>query len=183
MALETKPIELNTASPSFALPGVDGGLHKLEDYASKEVLVIGFTCNHCPYVQAYEERLIQLVDSFKGRSIAFICINPNDDRSHPEDSFEKMQERAKEKKFNFDYLRDDTQEIARAFNAACTPEFYVYDKERKLRYHGKLDDSPREPSTVKVPYLKNAIEDLLAGKSPRLEQTSAIGCSIKWKTN
>jgi hypothetical protein len=102
-------------------------------------------------------------------------------RDYPEDSFSKMQERAKNLNFNFDYLRDDTQQAARAFNAACTPEFYVYDSTRKLKYHGRLDDNHKDISAVKHTYLKNALEDLLASKPVRLTQTAAMGCSIKWK--
>jgi peroxiredoxin len=181
MATESKPIELGVSCPDFHLQGVDGKNHTLADYKSNKILVVAFTCNHCPYVQAYEGRFIDLAKNYRTKSVAFVAINANDDKAYPEDSFEMMQVRAKKLGFNFDYLRDETQAVARAFNAACTPEFYVYDQDRKLRYHGRVDDNHKEPAAVKRTYLKDAIEDLLAGKTPRETQTAAMGCSIKWK--
>jgi len=181
MATESKPVELGLICPDFELPGVDGKSHSLQSYASKKVLVVGFTCNHCPYVQAYEERLNALAKEYARRSVAFVCINANDDKAYPEDSFEKMKERAKTKEFAFDYLRDETQEIAHAFNAACTPEFYIYDQNRKLCYHGRLDNNHQDAITVKQHYMKDALDDLLAERPLRLSQSNAIGCSIKWK--
>jgi peroxiredoxin len=182
MATESKPIELGTSCPDFNLPGVDGNKHDRKSYEKSKILVVAFTCNHCPYVQAYESRLKDLVKDFQSRGVSFVCINANDSNAYPEDSFENMKKRAKEYSFNFDYLRDDSQEVARDFNAACTPEFYVYDEKRKLRYHGRLDDNQKEPSAVKSRFLKEAIEDLLSGKAPRTQQTAALGCSIKWKS-
>jgi peroxiredoxin len=180
MATESKPIELNTTCPDFSLQGVDGKTRDLKSYSSAKVLVVAFTCNHCPYVQAYEERIKSLVAAFRTQGVAFVCINANNDQSHPEDSFIEMKKRAEKLKFNFDYLRDETQEVARDFNAACTPEFYVYDQSRRLRYHGRLDDNHKDASAVKFTFLKDAIEDLLQGKPPRVAQTAAMGCSIKW---
>jgi len=180
MATESKPIELGTSCPDFQLPATDGTTKSLAGYDGA-VLVVGFTCNHCPYVKAYEDRLNALSKSYDSKPVSFVCISANDAVNYPEDSFDEMKRRAQEKEFHFDYLYDETQEVARRFNAACTPEFYVYDLDRKLRYHGRLDDSTHEPEKVKETYLKNAIDDLLGGKSPRLSQTSAIGCGIKWK--
>lgn len=182
MATESKPIELNVSCPSFTLPGVDGKDHSLSDYVGSSIFVVGITCNHCPYVQAYESRINDLAKMYKNRGVAFVCINSNDAKAYPEDSFDEMKMRASKLGFVFDYLRDETQEVAKAFNAACTPEFYVFDASRKLRYHGRLDDNQKDPSAVKEAYLKNAIEDLLAKRDLRHTQTSAIGCSIKWKT-
>lgn len=181
MATESKPIELGVPCPEFDLIGVDDQKHSLRSYDQHSVLVVAFTCNHCPYVQAYESRLNELAKAYKSKSVAFVCINSNDEKTYPEDSFEKMKERAKAKSFHFDYLRDSTQEVARAFQAACTPEFYVYDQERKLRYHGRLDDNHQDVQAVKHTYLKDVLDDLLANKEPRWKQTNAIGCSIKWK--
>jgi len=181
MATESKPIELGTSCPDFKLPATDGKSYALDDFKAARLLLVGFTCNHCPYVQAYESRLIELATAFKSKSVEFICINANDDVAYPDDSFEKMKERAHSQKFNFHYLRDDSQVTAKAFNAECTPEFYLYDEARKLRYHGRIDDNQKEPAAVKHRYLKEAIESLLAGKNPPIAQTSAIGCSIKWK--
>jgi peroxiredoxin len=182
MPTESKSIHLGTPCPDFELLGVDSKTHRLASYR-EEVLIIGFTCNHCPYVQAYEDRMNELVKTFEGRSVQMICINSNDDQAYPEDSFAKMKERASVKNFAFDYLRDDTQTVAKKFNAVCTPEFYVYDKNRILIYHGRLDDNTKDATAVKHHYLKEVIEDLLAKKEPRWQQTHAIGCSIKWKVS
>ncbi|MDB5038848.1 MAG: Thioredoxin-like protein [Bacteriovoracaceae bacterium] len=181
MPTESKPIQLNTPCPSFNLPGVDGKNHDLKSYEKSKILVVGFTCNHCPYVQAYESRLKDLAQDFQTKGVSFVCINSNDAEAYPDDSFEMMKKRAKELAFNFDYLRDETQEAAKKFNAACTPEFYVYDEKRNLRYHGRLDDNYKDPQAVKTRYLKDALEDLLSSKAPRAPQTAAIGCSIKWR--
>lgn len=181
MATESQPIQLNVPCPSFELPGVDGKTHRLSDYSDRKVLVVAFTCNHCPYVQAYESRMIEFVKAFAGRGVSLICINSNDDTAYPDDSFEKMKARAKDLGFNFAYLRDQNQTAAKAFNAACTPEFYVYDSARKLQYHGRLDDSHKDAAAVKHRYLADAVTDLLEGKSVRQPQTAAMGCSIKWK--
>jgi peroxiredoxin len=183
MAVESKPIELGVSCPNFDLPGTDGRNHSLKDFSESKVLVVGMTCNHCPYVQAYESRLISLVAQLKSQSVSFVCINANDSDAYPEDSFEEMKKRAQTLGFNFTYLRDDSQEVAKAFNAACTPEFYIYDSARKLRYHGRLDDSSKNPDQVKTTFLKDVIEDLLKGDSPRHQPTAALGCSIKWKKN
>jgi len=181
MATESKPIELGLPCPTFSLPGVDGKLHGLDDYRASDVLVIGFTCNHCPYVQAYEMRLVDLVKELRGKSVSFLCINSNDEKKYPEDSFEEMKIRAQKLGFNFDYLRDESQQTAKAFNAACTPEFFVYGKDRRLSYHGRLDDNHKNAKAAKEHYLKEAILSLLEGSTPKLSQTSAIGCGIKWK--
>ncbi len=181
MAKESEVIELNTPCPPFELKGVDNKLHSLSSYKESKVLVVGITCNHCPYVQAYESRLMSLVAELKSQPVSFVCINANDSTAYPEDSFEEMQSRARRLQFNFDYLRDETQKVARDFKAACTPEFYVYDQSRKLRYHGRLDDSPKDPTQIKNHFLKSAILALLSDKAPEPAQTSAIGCSIKWK--
>ena len=181
MPTESQPIELNIPAPKFNLPGVDGKMHSLESYQAAKILVVGFTCNHCPYVQAYEARLIELCDQFQNRGVAFVCINSNDDVAYPDDSFANMEKRAKLLKFNFDYLRDESQRVAKDFNAACTPEFYVYDQQRMLRYHGRLDDNHKDPISVKHAYLRDAIDQLLISKNPATAQTAAIGCGIKWK--
>lgn len=174
-------IELGSACPDFELPSTRGESKSLKSYEGKKLLLIGFTCNHCPYVQAYEERLNHLTKLFRDRGVAVACINSNDAENYPDDSFEKMKERALEKGFAFDYLRDEDQSVAKAFDAACTPEFYLYNSSRRLVYHGRIDDNMKEPESVKENYLQNAIEDLLAGQPVRKPQTSAIGCSIKWK--
>lgn len=181
MPTESKPITLGVKCPDFNLRSVNDSQLSLNHFAKSKLLVVAFTCNHCPYVQAYEERLNSLVQDYSDRGVAFVCINSNDEKAYPDDSFANMKSRAKEKGFLFHYLRDETQSVARLFNAACTPEFYVYDQERLLRYHGRLDDNYKEPQKVQHTYLKNALEALLNGTALSVEQTSAIGCSIKWK--
>lgn len=180
MATESKAIELGVSCPDFHLLGVDGAQHSRDDYSRSKVLVVGFTCNHCPYVQAYEDRVNELAKSFSQSQLSIVCINSNDPISYPDDSFEKMKERAELKSFQFDYLQDESQEVAKAFNAACTPEFYCYDQNRVLRYHGRLDDEMKELTKIKSHYLRDAIEDLLAERLPRVDKSVAIGCSIKW---
>ncbi len=180
MATQSLDIELGTPCPDFQLKGVDEKIHRLKDYDSYKILVIAFTCNHCPYVKAYEPRINKLAIDYKNKSVAVICINSNDPQKYPDDSFEKMKINAKEKHFSFDYLCDETQEVARAFNAACTPEFYVYDENRILQYHGRLDDN-QDPAQVKTRYIEDAIANLSAGKKPPSTKTHALGCGIKWR--
>jgi len=179
--MESKPIELQSLCPNFNLPGVDGNEHSLESYAASKILLVGFTCNHCPYVQAYEQRLNQLAREYSSKGVSFVCINANDEINYPDDSFEQMKIRAKKLDFHFDYLRDETQAVAKSFNAACTPEFYIYDQNRKLCYHGRLDDNQQNPEAVKHQYIKEALDDLLNSRPVQTTQTSAIGCGIKWK--
>jgi peroxiredoxin len=181
MPTESKPIELGTPCPSFDLLAVDGKRYTRESFSHSKLMVVAFTCNHCPYVQAYEQRLMDLVGKFSSQGVAFVCINANDSKTYPEDSFEGMKDRAKKLGFNFHYLWDESQTVAKSFNAACTPEFYVYDADRKLRYHGRLDDNHKDPSAVKERYLESALDALLAGQTLRTAQTAAMGCSIKWK--
>lgn len=181
MPTESKPIQLGISCPDFELKGTDDKSHSLRSYSSSKVLVVGFTCNHCPYVKAYEDRINALAKNYQGREVSIVCINSNDAVNYPEDSFDAMKSRAREKGFVFDYLHDETQAIAKAFNAACTPEFYVFDPERKLRYHGRLDDNTHEAQNVKEHFLQNAIESILNSSPIKVEKTHALGCSIKWK--
>lgn len=167
-------------APNFDLPGVDGKRYNLGCFSDKKILVIAFTCNHCPYVQAYEDRIIALQRDYAPKGVQFVAINANETKNYPEDSFDKMVIRAQEKKFNFLYLRDEDQSVAQAYDAACTPEFYAFDQGGALRYHGRLDDNYQNPKQVKSNDIKNAIEDLLAGKPVATPLTPAIGCSIKW---
>ena len=179
--LHTPPGELGSAAPDFSLPGVDSKTHTMNDYADDAVLVIMFICNHCPYVQAIEDRLITLAQDMKKSGVSFVAISANDEKTYPQDSFENMRLRANEKKYPFDYLHDDSQETARTYGAVCTPDFFIYDKERKLAYRGRLDDSPRNPTAVKHEEMREAIQLILAGKPLPEEQKPAMGCSIKWK--
>nr|CRH04685.1 conserved protein of unknown function [Include AhpC/TSA family domain] [Candidatus Magnetococcus massalia] len=179
--LHTPPGELGAAAADFELTGTDGHVHRLSDYAEAPVLVVMFICNHCPYVLAVEDRLILLADSLAGHNIKVIGINSNDATNYPEDSFAKMCERAESKGYTFDYLYDEDQSVARAYGAVCTPDFFIYDAERKLRYRGRLDDAPRNPSQVTREELKSAAVAIEQGNPVAEPQNASMGCSIKWK--
>ena len=174
------PLKIGSKLPEFNLPAVDGKNYSPASFNSNKILVVMFTCNHCPYVQAYEDRLIKLQSDFKDKGVIFVAINSNDEKNYPEDSFENMIKRAKEKGYNFPYLRDKTQEIARNFGAIRTPEIFTFDKERTLRYHGEIDDNWKEPNKVIKHTLKEALEALLSGKPVSEPETHAIGCTVKW---
>ena len=175
------PLKIGSKLPEFNLPGVDEKNHSPASFSSNKLLVVMFTCNHCPYVQAYEDRLIKLQSDYKNKGVTFVAINSNDEKNYPEDSFESMVKRAKEKGFNFPYLRDKTQEIARIFGAVRTPEIFVFDKERILKYHGEIDDNWKEPAEVTKHTLREAIESLLSDKIINEPETHAIGCTVKWE--
>lgn len=169
-------------APEFKnLPGVDGKSYSLSDFSDKKVLVVIFSCNHCPYVQAYEDRIMALQKEFQGKRVQFIAINSNDASEYPDDSFENMVARAQEKKFNFVYLRDDSQAVAHAYGASHTPHIFVFNQKRELGYTGKIDDNWQHPDQVKTTFLKNALTSLVEGKEPAEPETFAIGCTIKWK--
>lgn len=176
----TVGLPLGTRAIDFHLKAVDGKSYGLKDFADKKALVIVFSCNHCPYVQAYEDRMVQLQRDYSGKGVTLLAINSNDDHNYPEDSFENMIRRAKEKSFNFPYLRDDTQEVARKYGAICTPHVFAFDQHRALQYKGRIDDN-RNPAEVKTHDLKDALDIILAGERPRVQDTKPFGCSIKWK--
>ena len=140
-----------------------------------------FSCNHCPTVVAYEDRMVQIQRDYAGKGVGLVAINPNDDKKYPEDSYQEMVKRAKAKGFNFPYLRDESQEVARSYGAQRTPEVYVLDSERRLRYHGRIDDNVNDPGSVKSRDLGEALDALLAGKEVPVPETAAVGCTIKWK--
>ena len=182
MALTTTPFpEFGLPCPDFTLPGVDGKSHSLESYKNGKPLVIMFICNHCPYVQAIEDRLVQLGKTLQEKQVHLIAINSNDVIAHPEDSLPEMIKRSQAKGYSFDYLFDEDQNVARAFGAVCTPDFFVYDSQLKLSYRGRLDDSWRDPSKVTRQELLLAVNDLLQNLPAPQKQTPSMGCSIKWK--
>jgi thiol-disulfide isomerase/thioredoxin len=184
--LRTLPI--GAPAPDFKLPGVDGREHSLKDFADARILVIVFTCNHCPTAQAYEDRIIRLHADYKDKGVALVAISPNDPKAvrldelgytDLSDSFEDMKLRAKERKFAFPYLYDgDTQKTALAYGALATPHVFIFDSQRRLRYAGRIDDS--EVKEVKSHDTRNALSALLADKPIRVERTRVFGCSIKW---
>ena len=165
---------------SFNLLGIDGKSHGLEEYSDKEVIVVMFSCNHCPYVKAYEERFVAIQSDYADKGVLVVAINPNDDSVFPADSFENMKVRAREKGFNFPYLRDEDQNVAKVYEAKRTPEVFVFDKKRVLRYHGRIDDNVWNPGGVKVHYLRDALDAVFEGRQVLVEETSPVGCTIKW---
>lgn len=175
-------LKIGDKLPDFNLPGVDGKDYSPGSFALNQILIVMFTCNHCPYVVAYEDRLIKIQFDYKDKGVSFVAINSNDEKNYPEDSFESMVKRAKEKGFNFPYLRDKTQEVARLFGAVRTPEIFLFDKDRDLRYHGEIDDNWRESNKVTRHTLRNAIDFLLSGKELSDPETHAIGCTVKWSS-
>lgn len=177
------PLQIGDPAPPFSLPGTDARPHSLDGdgLPDKPVLVVVFSCNHCPYVQAYEDRLVAIQRDYAARGVQVIAINSNDDANYPEDSFEQMVARARARGFNFLYLRDASQAVARAYGATHTPQLFVFDRARTLRYTGKIDDNWQNPKAVTRQYLRDAIDALLNGRNPVEAQTHAIGCTIKWK--
>jgi peroxiredoxin len=168
----------NTEAKDFSLLGIDGKTYSLKTFAEQKVLAIIFMCNHCPYVKAVLPRLNTLAKEFEKKGVGFVGINANDSTDYPEDSFAAMQEI----EIAFPYLHDESQEVAKAYKAVCTPDIFVYDAERKLAYHGRIDDNWKDVAAVKQQDLKNALEKILAGeKIPKENQIPAMGCSIKWK--
>ena len=178
--MSTNTLKIGYTAPDFNLLSVDGNKYSLQSFPEKKAILVVFSCNHCPYVQAYENRIIQIQKDYSEK-LQVIAINSNDDSEYPDDSLENMKERAQNKHFNFPYLRDDTQEVAKAYDATHTPEIFLFNQERKMVFHGKIDDNWQEPASVKANYLRNAIDELLAGKEISVPETFTIGCTIKWK--
>ena len=183
-------LALGSAAPNFELPGVDGKTHKLADYDGSPVLVVVFTCNHCPIAQMYETRIAALAADYKDRGVAVVAIQPNDptairidelDSSDMSDSLEEMKIRAQYKHLTYTYLYDgETQSVTRAYGPQATPHVFVFDRERKLRYEGRMDNSYRVEQ-VKSREARDAVEALLANRQPAVEHTGVFGCSTKWK--
>jgi peroxiredoxin len=183
-----KTLEIGDKAPDFSLPGVDDKTYSLDDFAKAKLLAIIFTCNHCPTAQAYEERIIRLHADYKDKGVALVAISPNDplalrldELGYTEysDSFEEMKRAAKERGFTFPYLYDgETQKTSLAYGVLATPQVYLFDEDRKLRYVGRIDDS--DVKTVTSHDARNAIDALLAGKPVPVEKTRVFGCSTKW---
>ena len=169
------------SAPAFDLPGVDGRNHTLDEYADASVLVLVQSCNHCPYVLAWEGRIDALAREYADRGVRFVAISSNDAEAYPADSFEAMVEHAREAEYSFDYLYDESQEIARALGSERTPEVFVFDAERRLVYHGLVDDN-REQAEVTSHYLRDALDAVLAGEAPGIADTPPVGCTVKWRS-
>src|ERR1700728_104494 len=190
-AQEQHPIlAVGSPAPDFALPGVDGKIHKLSDYASSPVLAVVFTCNHCPIAQMYEQRIQQLANDYKNKGVAVVAIQPNDpeairidelDSSDISDSLVEMKIRVQYKHLTYTYLYDgDTQQVTRAYGPQATPHVFIFDQQRHLRYEGRMDNSYRM-ELVKTQDARNAIDALLAHKEIAVTHTGVFGCSTKWR--
>ena len=182
MQTSNAQLPLGANAPEFALPGIDGHPWRYADAAGVNGLVVMFICNHCPYVKAVADRIALEAVALKGIGVGCVAINSNDTTAYPEDSFENMKLFARQHGFTFPYLFDESQEVARAYAAQCTPEFYGFDREGVLRYHGRLDASGRHPA---APDAKRELFDAMRqianeGHGPKVQHAS-IGCSIKWK--
>ncbi|MFB6249848.1 MAG: thioredoxin family protein [Salinibacter sp.] len=189
MALtESTMMELGQTAPSFSLPAANpdvddrGGEHRsLEDYDDADVLVVVFMCNHCPYVKHVEDELLAVAREYQDRTVQFVGICSNDPERYPDDSFESMAERAEEKEYPFPYLQDESQEVARAYEAACTPDFYVFDADRTLVYRGRFDETRPDEGTPHGGDLRQALDEVLSSGEVTMEQKPSMGCNIKWK--
>ncbi|NJM24551.1 MAG: redoxin domain-containing protein [Bacteroidia bacterium] len=188
-AEDPMPLPIGSKAPDFSLPGVDGKTYTLNDFSDARILVLVFTCNHCPTAQAYEDRLIQLTADYKSKGVAVVAINPNDPLSvrldelgytDLGDTFDEMKIRAKDKQFNFPYLYDgETSATSMKYGPQATPHVFIFDKDRTLRYTGRIDDGEK-PGTAKTHDTRNALDELLTDKPVTVEKTKTFGCSIKW---
>ena len=187
-AEDVTTLPLGAPAPELDLPGVDGKTYRLEDFADAKLLLVVFTCNHCPTAQAYEERIMQLHRDYEDKGVALVAISPNDPQavrldelgySDVGDSFEDMKRHAERRKFAFPYLYDgDTQRVSKSFGVLATPHVFLFDRQRKLRYNGRIDDNDIKPPTSHD--TRNAVDDLLAGREVRVPKTRVFGCSTKW---
>jgi peroxiredoxin len=173
-------LSIGSAAPNFSLRATDGKTYSLKDFADAKILVVFFTCNHCPYVTGSDEVTRQAAKKFEPKGVKFVGINSNSPNTYAEDSFDNMVKRMKEHKFPWTYLYDDTQDIARAYGALRTPHFFVFDEKRKLVYTGRGVDNPRETARMTVNDLENALAEILAGKKVTTPKTNPIGCNVKW---
>jgi peroxiredoxin len=173
-------LQVGEQAPDFTLPATDGKTYSLKDFDHAKVLVVFFTCNHCPYVVGSDEITRATALKFGEQGVQFVGINANSERTKPDDSFEHMVQRMEEQKFPWIYLRDKSQDVARAYGGLRTPHFYVFDQERKLIYSGRGVDNPRESAKMTINDLDNALAEHLAGKPITTPLTNPIGCNVKW---
>jgi len=174
-------LKIGDSAIPFTLPGVDGASHALHEFRGKRAVAVIFSCNHCPYVRAWEDRMVQIQADYAAKGVSLVAINANDAVKYPDDGFEQMKERARAKRFNFPYLRDEDQSVAKAYGAQRTPEVFLFDGDFKLRYHGVIDDNYDNPGAVKCHYLRDALDAVLSGRGVAVAETAPIGCTIKWK--
>ena len=182
MAITSTMLPLGTAAPGFSLPNCQGGTVSLQDFDEASSLLVIFMCNHCPYVKHVADGLAALAREYQQRGVAVVGINSNDVQTHPDDSPANMAAEAKQRGYNFPYLYDESQEVAKAYQAACTPDFYVFDKKRRLVYRGQMDSSrPGGDLPVTGQDLRAALDAVLAGRRVAKNQKASLGCNIKWK--
>jgi peroxiredoxin len=174
-------IKLGSDAPSFSLPDTDGNLISIENFTNSRALLVMFICNHCPYVKHVRDGLVSLANKYLENGVGIVGINSNDVDNYPDDSPEKMAEEVKKYGYRFPYLFDKAQEVAKSYRAACTPDFFLYDENRKLVYRGQMDDSrPVNGIPVTGNDLRKALDDLLSGNPITNEQKPSVGCNIKW---
>jgi peroxiredoxin len=173
-------LEIGASAPDFSLPATDGKTYSLSNFKDANVLVVSFTCNHCPFVTGSDEVTRQTAEKYKSKGVRFVGINSNSEQTHEEDSFDHMVARMKEQKFPWVYLRDKSQDAALAYGALRTPHFYVFDKQRKLAYSGRGVDNPRETDKMKVNDLDRVLAEVTSGKPVSIPLTNPIGCNVKW---
>ncbi|MGA8542947.1 MAG: thioredoxin family protein [Thermoplasmata archaeon] len=178
--LATFQLHAGDPAPDFALPAVDGKTYRLSDFASQPLLVVTFWCNHCPYVQAWEGRMIEIARKYASKGVAFVLINSNDARAYPEDRFESMTQRAKDHHYPFPYLHDESQQVAHAYGALVTPHPMLFDADRKLRFQGRIDNDHQHPERATEHYLERALDQALGGRKVEPAELPVAGCSVKW---
>ena len=182
-ATPSNMVPLGTPAPDFSLPdAVTGGTVSLRDFSENPALLVMFICNHCPFVKHVQQELVNIAQEYRGKGLGIVAISSNDVEKYPDDSPEKMKEEARRAGYLFPYLFDGSQAVAKAYKAACTPDFYLFDKDRRLAYRGQLDESrPRNGLPVTGKDLRAAVEAVLAGRPVPQQQMPSIGCNIKWK--
>ncbi|MDX2444626.1 MAG: thioredoxin family protein [Bacteroidales bacterium] len=174
-------LKIGSKAPDFYLPATDGNSYSLDDFAKNDILVVFFTCNHCPYVIGSDEITRKTAEKYASNGVRFIAINSNSPNTYPVDDFSNMVKRMEQYKFPWLYLADANQDTARNYGALVTPHFYVFDKERKLVYTGRATDSPRDASRISVNNLDDTLKDLIADKTISIPLTNPIGCNVKWE--
>ncbi len=178
--LSTFGLHPGDAAPDFALPGVDGKTYRLADFSADPLLVVTFWCNHCPYVQAWESRMVEIGRKYGPKGVRFVLINSNDARAYPEDRFESMVLRSKEHHYPFPYLHDESQRVAHAYGALVTPHPMVFGRDRTLLFQGRIDDDHQHPERVMHHYLERALDQALQGEKVAPAELPVAGCSVKW---
>lgn len=173
-------LSIGQEAPDFKLLATDGKHYELKDFTDSDILVIFFTCNHCPYVIGSDEVTRKSVEKYRGKSISFVGINSNSENTYEVDGYDHMVERMDRYKFPWLYLRDETQDVALAYGALKTPHFFIFNRERKLVYTGRATDSPRDASGITVNDLERTLDELLAGQEVSVPVTNPIGCNVKW---